>query len=140
VRAFTDKSLHPRGIAGFKYSRSIPTHYDHHQTTPRHRRTRRLLGVGTLTGLDDDLIALLVDEHETPDNDEEERRLALRDCLAQLPEQQREIIDRRYRADATVRQLAEEFGKKESAIKMAMKRIREALQVCIESKLREVAR
>lgn len=89
---------------------------------------------------DDDLIALLVDEHEPPGHDEEERRLALRDCLAQLPEQQRLIIDRRYRAEISVQQLAEEFGKKESAIKMAMKRIRESLQVCIESKLREVTR
>lgn len=89
---------------------------------------------------DDDLIALLVDEHELPGHDEEERRLALRDCLAQLPEQQRQIIDRRYRAEIPVRQLAAEFGKKESAIKMAMKRIREALEVCIESKLREVTR
>lgn len=89
---------------------------------------------------DDDLIALMVDEHEPPGHDEEERRLALRDCLAQLPEQQRLIIDRRYRAEIPVRELAEEFGKKESAIKMAMKRIREALEVCIESKLREVAR
>lgn len=89
---------------------------------------------------DDDLIALLVDEHEPSGHDEEGRRLALRDCLTQLPEQQRQIIDRRYRAEVSVRQLAEEFGKKESAIKMMMKRIREALQVCIESKLREATR
>ena len=96
------------------------------------QRDRHLFG--------DDLIALLVDEHEPSGHDEEERRLALRDCLAQLPEQQRQIIDRRYRAEVSVRQLAEEFGKKESAIKMMMKRIREALQVCIESKLREATR
>lgn len=96
------------------------------------QRDRHLFG--------DDLIALLVDEHESTGHDEEERRLALRDCLSQLPEQQRQIIDRRYRAEVSVRQLAEEFGKKESAIKMVMKRIREALQVCIESKLREATR
>lgn len=89
---------------------------------------------------DDDLIALLVDEHEPSGHDEEERRLALRDCLSQLPEQQRQIIDRRYRAELSVHQLAKELGKTESAIKMALKRIREMLQVCIESKLREATR
>lgn len=86
---------------------------------------------------DDELVALLVDESDFPIEDEEERRLALRDCLSQLPEQQRQLIDRRYQGEVSVRGLAAEFGKKESAIKMALKRIREALQVCIESKLRE---
>lgn len=89
---------------------------------------------------DDDLLALLVDEHVPSRHDEEERRLALRDCLTQLPEQQRQIIDRRYRTEIPLRQLAADLGKTESAIKMALKRIREALQICIESKLREAAR
>ena len=89
---------------------------------------------------DDELLALLVDERDSAhdDHDEAALQLALRDCLVQLPEQQRNLIDHRYRANLSIKELAKQFGKKESAVKMSLKRIREALQVCVESKLREV--
>ena len=88
---------------------------------------------------DDELLALLVDQSDAPDDDEEARQLALRDCLVRLPELQRNLIDSRYRAELPIKQLAKQFNKGESAIKMSLKRIREALQVCIEFKLREPA-
>ena len=87
---------------------------------------------------DDDLLALFADEeshYSAPDDDE--RRLALRDCLAQLPDRQRQLLSLRYQEEIPVRQLATDFGKKESAMKMALMRIREALHTCIESRLKE---
>jgi RNA polymerase sigma-70 factor (ECF subfamily) len=86
---------------------------------------------------DDEVLALIAGESgETPDED---LRLALRDCLSQLPERQRQTIARRYQENIPVRQLAADAGQKESAMKMGLMRIREALRVCIETKLREVA-
>jgi RNA polymerase sigma-70 factor (ECF subfamily) len=86
---------------------------------------------------DDDLLALFADEAASSLHDDDERRLALRDCLAQLPDRQRELLSLRYREEIPVRQLAADFGKKESAMKMALMRIREALHTCIDSRLKE---
>jgi RNA polymerase sigma-70 factor (ECF subfamily) len=86
---------------------------------------------------DDDVLALLANEDTNSSHDEDERRLALRDCLACLPDKHRRLIDRRYREEIPIRQLAVDHGKNESALKMAMMRIREVLRQCIESKLEE---
>jgi RNA polymerase sigma-70 factor, ECF subfamily len=86
---------------------------------------------------DDEVLALLADEHSSSAWDDSERRLALRDCLACLPDKHRQLIDRRYREEIPIRQLAVDHGKNESALKMAMMRIREVLRQCIESKLEE---
>lgn len=89
---------------------------------------------------DDDLLALLADESAGMEHEEDERRLALRHCLGELTQRQRILIDRRYGADIPIGRLAAELEKTESAIKMALKRIREALHVCIESRLKEATR
>jgi len=86
---------------------------------------------------DDDLLALFAEESTDPAPDDE-LRLALRDCLSQLADRQRQLIARRYQENVPVRRLAADFGQKESAMKMGLMRIREALRVCIESKLREM--
>jgi len=88
---------------------------------------------------DDELLALLAEPSDMPNDDAEARQLALRDCLVQLPERQRDLINSRYRGNLQIKQLAKQFNKRESAIKMSLKRIREGLQVCIEFKLRELA-
>lgn len=89
---------------------------------------------------DDDLLALLADESAVMTREEDERLLALRHCLGELTPRQRHLIDRRYGAEIPIGKLAVELEKSESAIKMALKRIREALHVCIESNLREAPR
>ena len=86
----------------------------------------------------EDVLALFAEETSSTVYDESELSLALRDCLGQLPERQRQLISRRYRDEIPVRQLAADNGKKESAMKMMLMRIREALHTCIESKLQEM--
>ena len=54
-----------------------------------------------------------------------------------FPIRQRSLISQRYREEIPVQQLAAEFGKKESAMKMGLMRLREALRTCIETKLKE---
>lgn len=86
------------------------------------------------------VLAMIAEEEEDEAFvDESERSLALRDCLACLPEKQRRLIKRRYQDREPIRALAADLGKGESAVKMTLLRIREVLQVCISSKLRETA-
>ncbi|MEM7013993.1 MAG: sigma-70 family RNA polymerase sigma factor [Verrucomicrobiota bacterium] len=77
------------------------------------------------------------DEAEFGEARDEDKELALRDCLAKLPDQQRNLISLRYRDEKSVKQLAGDFGKKESAMKMTLMRIRQTLLTCINSKLKE---
>ncbi|MEM1295659.1 MAG: sigma-70 family RNA polymerase sigma factor, partial [Verrucomicrobiota bacterium] len=82
---------------------------------------------------DDDLLEQFAEEESNAG--EEERELALRDCLAQLPDRQRDLISQRYGDGGSIRKLAQDTGKKESAMKMTLMRIRHALLGCIQSKL-----
>ena len=52
---------------------------------------------------DDDVLALLASEDAGDAGDENERRLALRDCLACLPDKHRQLIDKRYREEVPIR-------------------------------------
>ncbi len=85
---------------------------------------------------DDELVALMAEESAWTARDDE-MRIALRDCLAKLSERQRKLISLRYEEKIPLRQLATEANQKESAMKMTLMRIREALRVCIEAKLKE---
>ena len=85
---------------------------------------------------DDDLLARFAEE-ETDTAQEEELALALRDCLARLPTNQRKLVSTRYREGGSIKQLTKRFGKKQSAIKMTLMRVRQALLACIELKLKE---
>jgi len=88
--------------------------------------------------LSDELLALMAEEHENAAANENERKLALRDCLSQLNDGQRELIKCRYQDQVPVRELATQLGKSESATKMTLLRLRELLHVCVCSKLKEV--
>jgi RNA polymerase sigma-70 factor (ECF subfamily) len=88
--------------------------------------------------LGEELLALIAEEEEeNRAADENERRLALRDCLGCLSDDQRALIKRRYQDATPLRKLAADCAKSESAMKMTLLRIRELLQVCIASKLKE---
>jgi RNA polymerase sigma-70 factor (ECF subfamily) len=72
-----------------------------------------------------------------PDEDDadEARRLALRQCLTELPENLRMMISLRYSPGGSVKELARRLEKSEGAIKMAMSRVRQFLLQCIERRL-----
>jgi len=87
--------------------------------------------------LGEELLALIAEEQESHVIDENERKLALRDCLSQLSDDHRSLIKCRYQDFLPVRKLAADLGKSESALKMKLLRIREVLHVCISTKLKE---
>lgn len=79
---------------------------------------------------------LAQDEAESPlAGGDEEREIALRECLASLPDDDRMLIRDRYRDGMGIAELARRIGKKSSATKMKLMRIRQALLGCIEGKL-----
>jgi RNA polymerase sigma-70 factor, ECF subfamily len=62
-----------------------------------------------------------------------ERRLThLENCLAELPEQQRHLIEGYYYHRTTVEKLAHDSGRTVAATYKALQRIRQSLQFCIE--------
>ncbi len=90
--------------------------------------------------LGDELLELIAEEQEENSFfDEHERKLALRDCLGQLNDEQRQLLMSRYHGRVPVQKLAADCGKSGSAMKMTLMRLRETLQVCITSRLRETS-
>lgn len=59
----------------------------------------------------------------------------LRDCLARLPERQRQLILARYQPGASVEQLARERNTNANALSQTLHRIRRSLADCIERHL-----
>lgn len=70
--------------------------------------------------------------------EENEERLteadALEDCLADMPEKQRQFITLAYTKGVKVKDLAAESGSSSAAFYMRLKRLRRQLMTCIESK------
>lgn len=74
---------------------------------------------------------------QTPGDDEEQRELALRACLAALSDGQRRLIRRHYEEREAICDIARSEGKPEGSMRMTLMRIRQALLRCIEIRLAE---
>ncbi|MBM83882.1 MAG: hypothetical protein CMJ78_25280 [Planctomycetaceae bacterium] len=59
----------------------------------------------------------------------------MRDCLVQLPDRQREIIQTHYFDDLTVEEVSARFKRSVEAVYKSLQRIRRSLHECIERKL-----
>lgn len=66
----------------------------------------------------------------------EMRQQLLRECLAKLPECDRELVARCYQQTITVRQLAEQIHRPANTLYKAMTRIRATLRECIDRGMR----
>lgn len=62
---------------------------------------------------------------------------ALRNCLETLPEKAVRLLDRTYRDGEAAARLADQYGGSESAVYVALHRLRRALRDCIERRLQE---
>ena len=97
-----------------------------------HWRKFRVVGIGgdeELAALVEQRIALRAAGNEGPE------LAALRDCLEQLDGPARALVERRYADDISVREIAEEQGRKYSAVTMQLHRVREVLAACVQGKL-----
>lgn len=73
-------------------------------------------------------------------NETNDRIIALAECVDELEEPQRALIQARYRPGASVRNIASEFGRSTNAIYKALRRAHEWLFDCVEAKLNEPIR
>jgi len=84
---------------------------------------------------DEDVFDYLAERQDQRAEEADDRVVALRRCLQQLPEKQRRLIERRYRPGASVQAMARDEGKTEGAISQALFRIGGTLQTCVETQL-----
>lgn len=66
----------------------------------------------------------------------DDEQAALRDCLEKLAPHAREIVRLRYYDELKTPQIAEQLGSTAGAVRIALMRIREQLQSCVERQLR----
>jgi len=72
-------------------------------------------------------------QSETPDWEDHERQVsALKQCLAGLPRHSAGLLSDYYYQHLTSSEIARKWGKKESAVRMTLLRLREALKQCVE--------
>ena len=84
---------------------------------------------------DEDVFDYLAERQEQRSEDTDARLAALKVCLAELPEEQRNLVNRRYEPGASVQRIAEEDGKSVGSVSQSLYRIRAALQASVEKKL-----
>ena len=85
--------------------------------------------------VDDEVADLLASELEEQAGDFEEMRIALRHCVAKLPDNSRQLIDLRYFRKLSIQSVADEVARKLSAVKIALMRIRHGLKDCVEREM-----
>jgi len=59
----------------------------------------------------------------------------LEECLERLPEQQRKLLDHKYKLSETSREISAAFQQSEAWVRTTLCRVRNALRKCIEDKL-----
>jgi RNA polymerase sigma-70 factor (ECF subfamily) len=89
----------------------------------------------------DELNLLLVEAQDEMTNDEaEERREALSQCVAKLRERDRELLDECYSESSGVNEAAERRGRSSQSVHNSLRRIRRSLFECIRRTLAEQSR
>lgn len=83
----------------------------------------------------DELLQKFADESTSVESRQDDRRLALLGCLEKLSESDRDLMARRYTAEATVQQVAGELGRPVTSIYRSLERARMALMHCIQRTL-----
>ncbi len=82
---------------------------------------------------DDETVAAVADDLESLEEDD--RLMVLADCLDLLPENGRELIERRYTEGASVKGIAEELDETANRIAVRLHRLRVTLMKCIQREL-----
>jgi RNA polymerase sigma-70 factor, ECF subfamily len=81
------------------------------------------------------MIVAMDDEIGSHEQLQESHVQHLRDCVAKLPDELRELVRLRYESQTPVNMIAEALGKTANAVKVRLFSIRKRLRSCVESKL-----
>lgn len=87
--------------------------------------------------LDSELVAALSEEIEQQVDQIESMRIALRQCMSDLPREKIEMIKSRYYRSMTIAEIASAMGRQADAVKVALLRLRRALADCMHRKMLE---
>ena len=101
----------------------------HQILTHRRQKKRELLP------LSEEVLDLLHDEVSRLSDAGDERRDALRSCLAKLPSQHRQLVQLRYFEELEIEQIAERIRSTVAAVYRALSRVRCTLMDCIEKEV-----
>lgn len=86
--------------------------------------------------LSDELLDLITEEMPASE-DHDAYLITLENCSSRLPAPQRELIEARYQPGRSIEQLALQTGRKASALRVSLLRIRAALRLCVEQSLHQ---
>ena len=100
---------------------------------------RRKSAKGRALLMDAETIDQLVRANEEIVEEIDNRREALHLCMGQMPAKARHLLDMRYKSDLSPGEIAVRSNAGESAVKMALFRLRNALKDCIERRLAHAA-
>lgn len=81
------------------------------------------------------LLEMMSEEARETCDDFEDRRGALRNCLAKLSDQEQDLIRSHYQSGLPLPELSGRLGRSHAAVKQALFRIRRNLRTCIERQL-----
>jgi RNA polymerase sigma-70 factor, ECF subfamily len=98
----------------------------------REKRSRTVVADSRIV----DLAARAFDEQAATGRFGSDRRQALLDCVSSLPGNSRELIRLKYEQGLSVEAVAERVQRPYSGIMMALSRVRKALAVCVDKRLR----
>jgi len=89
--------------------------------------------------LNEDIMVMLDAEMDSAIREKRwvKREQALRECLRKLKPEQRELIEQRYRDEASIEKISRQTDKTETAVYQLLYRIRKALQDCVQLTLNE---
>jgi RNA polymerase sigma-70 factor (ECF subfamily) len=96
---------------------------------------RKLASDGRRLVFDQELVELLADSSELDRDGGDDSLSALRICLGQLREKDRELLRMRYAGRQTVEEYAQQNGRNAGTVRATLRRLREVLLKCVRSKL-----
>lgn len=88
----------------------------------------------------DALLSAAADRFAEADIDQGPAEEALEICLGQLTDRSRKLLQLRYATDLPIEQIAEQVGAKQTAVRVALHRVRKTLRDCIDRRLGRATR
>ena len=86
---------------------------------------------------DTELLGLLAKQNDDRLAQHDQRRQALEQCMARLPNESREMIRRRYASGGSVQAMAQELGRTVGAVSQSLYRIRQSLVDCVRTTMNQ---
>lgn len=83
----------------------------------------------------DAVVSQCFEENEIDPEASRLRQELLHECLEELPERARAVIEERYRGQKPIREIATRLEWKEESVRVALSRARKSLAECVEGKL-----